>query len=153
MRERQDHQKEQERRQYERFGFRDDTMVLIGQDSGTILDMSRGGLSVSINFLGSEPVIPARLDIFSADFHFYLPNVPVRVINEKYIASEEVSHLLNSKRFGIEFGRLTSEQEILLNELRKYNPELLDKQRILAVSKCDMLDETMMKQMPESSLP
>lgn len=33
------------------------------------------------------------------------------------------------------------EYETLLNELRKYNPELLDKKRILAVSKADMLDE------------
>ncbi|GGH66146.1 GTPase ObgE [Phaeocystidibacter marisrubri] len=31
--------------------------------------------------------------------------------------------------------------EILLEELRKYNPELLDKSRVLAVSKADLLDE------------
>ena len=31
--------------------------------------------------------------------------------------------------------------EILLGELEKYNPELLDKERILAISKSDMLDE------------
>ncbi|MFA7448569.1 MAG: GTPase ObgE [Weeksellaceae bacterium] len=33
------------------------------------------------------------------------------------------------------------EYEILLNELREYNPELLDKGRILAISKNDMLDD------------
>jgi len=33
------------------------------------------------------------------------------------------------------------EFEILLNELRKYNPELLDKKRLLAISKSDMLDD------------
>jgi GTP-binding protein len=33
------------------------------------------------------------------------------------------------------------EYEILLNELQKYNPELLDKKRILAISKADMLDD------------
>ena len=37
--------------------------------------------------------------------------------------------------------------KVLLEELKKYNPELLDKKRILAVTKCDMLDEDMMKQM------
>ncbi|MCL2596737.1 MAG: GTPase ObgE [Paludibacter sp.] len=42
---------------------------------------------------------------------------------------------------------ITAEYEILLNELRKYNPELIDKQRIFAVSKCDLLDEKMIKQM------
>ena len=31
--------------------------------------------------------------------------------------------------------------EILLNELKKHNPELLDKQRLLAISKTDMLDD------------
>jgi len=36
---------------------------------------------------------------------------------------------------------ITKEYEILLEELRKYNPELLDKNRILAISKSDMLDE------------
>lgn len=33
------------------------------------------------------------------------------------------------------------EYEILLSELSRYNPELLDKQRLLAVSKSDMLDD------------
>ena len=36
---------------------------------------------------------------------------------------------------------IAKEYEILLNELAQYNPELLDKQRILAISKSDMLDE------------
>jgi len=36
---------------------------------------------------------------------------------------------------------IANEYNILLNELQKYNPELLDKKRILAVSKSDMLDE------------
>jgi len=36
---------------------------------------------------------------------------------------------------------IAKEYEILLGELKKYNPELLDKNRILAVSKSDMLDE------------
>ena len=33
------------------------------------------------------------------------------------------------------------EYNILLNELTKYNPELLDKHRVLAISKADMLDD------------
>ena len=36
---------------------------------------------------------------------------------------------------------INKEYEILLGELQKYNPELLDKDRILAISKSDMLDE------------
>lgn len=44
------------------------------------------------------------------------------------------------------------EYNILLGELRKYNPELLDKKRLLAITKCDMMDEVMMQQM-EPLLP
>ena len=36
---------------------------------------------------------------------------------------------------------IAKEYEILLNELKKHNPELLDKQRLLAISKSDMLDD------------
>lgn len=36
---------------------------------------------------------------------------------------------------------IAEEYRILLNELRKYNPELLDKERLIAVSKSDLLDE------------
>ena len=36
------------------------------------------------------------------------------------------------------------EYRVLLNELEKYNPELLDKQRFLGISKSDMLDQELM---------
>ena len=36
--------------------------------------------------------------------------------------------------------------DVLLNELKKYNPELLDKKRILAISKCDLIDEDTKKE-------
>jgi len=36
---------------------------------------------------------------------------------------------------------IKKEYDILVNELEQYNPELLDKTRILAVSKCDLLDK------------
>lgn len=48
---------------------------------------------------------------------------------------------------------IRSEYKILLKELEKYNPELLDKRRLLVVTKSDMLDEELMeeikKDMPE----
>lgn len=36
------------------------------------------------------------------------------------------------------------EYQILLNELQQFNPELLDKQRIVAISKSDLLDQDLM---------
>jgi GTP-binding protein len=38
-----------------------------------------------------------------------------------------------------------AEYEVLLNELRQYSPELLHKDRLLAVTKCDLLDEELAK--------
>jgi GTP-binding protein len=42
---------------------------------------------------------------------------------------------------------IKAEYKILLNELKLYNKELLDKKRLLAITKCDMLDEELMQQM------
>ena len=42
--------------------------------------------------------------------------------------------------------------EVLLNELTTYNPELLEKQRVLAITKADLLDEELM-QMLSADLP
>jgi GTP-binding protein len=47
---------------------------------------------------------------------------------------------------------IAKEYEVLVNELQQYNPELLSKERILAVTKCDLADEELM-QMIEPSLP
>jgi GTP-binding protein len=48
---------------------------------------------------------------------------------------------------------IREEYEVLINELRMYNPELLDKKRVLAISKSDLLDEELMnetrKDLPE----
>ena len=44
---------------------------------------------------------------------------------------------------------IAKEYEILLGELQKYNPELLDKDRILAISKSDMLDEELIAEIKE----
>ena len=41
---------------------------------------------------------------------------------------------------------IRKEYEILLDELQKFNPELLDKARLLAVSKCDLLDDELKKE-------
>ncbi len=39
------------------------------------------------------------------------------------------------------------EYQILLDELRRYNPEMLDKERLIAISKSDMLDDELMEEM------
>jgi GTP-binding protein len=47
---------------------------------------------------------------------------------------------------------IRNEYEVLLNELTQYNPELLDKKRILAVTKCDLIDDEL-QEMLSMDLP
>ena len=42
---------------------------------------------------------------------------------------------------------IAKDYEILLGELTQYNPELLDKERLLAITKCDMLDDELIEEM------
>ncbi len=42
------------------------------------------------------------------------------------------------------------EYEVLLNELTTFNPELLDKGRVLAITKCDLLDDELMDMLKET---
>ncbi len=47
---------------------------------------------------------------------------------------------------------IAHEYHVLLNELEQFNPDMLDKQRVLAITKCDLIDQELMD-MLESSLP
>lgn len=47
---------------------------------------------------------------------------------------------------------IKKDYEILLSELTQYNPELLDKSRILAITKCDIIDDELIEEM-KAQLP
>lgn len=47
---------------------------------------------------------------------------------------------------------IAREYEVLLEELRRFNPQLIDKQRVLAISKSDMLDDELISEI-EPTLP
>ena len=47
---------------------------------------------------------------------------------------------------------IRKEYDILLNELATFNPDMLEKQRVLAITKCDLLDDELIE-MLEETLP
>ncbi len=47
----------------------------------------------------------------------------------------------------VDADNIAEQYRILLGELREYNPELLDKQRIIAISKCDILNDELLEQL------
>lgn len=51
---------------------------------------------------------------------------------------------------------IRKQYDILLDELRRYNPEMLDKERMIAISKCDLLDDELkveLKEQLDKTLP
>ncbi len=48
---------------------------------------------------------------------------------------------------------IRKEYDILLNELEQFNPELLDKQKVLAITKCDLLDGDGLKKLKKRKMP
>jgi GTP-binding protein len=50
----------------------------------------------------------------------------------------------------IDANNIKEEYYILLKELEKYNPELLDKKRVLAISKSDMLDDELIREVKKT---
>lgn len=44
---------------------------------------------------------------------------------------------------------IKKEYELLLNELRQFNPEMMQKHRVLAVTKCDLLDDELIAMLKE----
>ena len=45
---------------------------------------------------------------------------------------------------------IKKEYEVLLNELKKFNPEMIDKHRVLAITKSDLLDEELIEMLQET---
>ena len=45
---------------------------------------------------------------------------------------------------------IKKEYEILLDELRRFNPDMLTKHRVLAITKCDLLDEELIEMLRET---
>jgi GTP-binding protein len=45
---------------------------------------------------------------------------------------------------------IRKEYDILLNELATFNPDMLEKQRVLAITKCDLLDDELIEMLDET---
>lgn len=48
---------------------------------------------------------------------------------------------------------IKKEYKILLNEIRQFNPELLDKPRVLAITKCDLIDADIIEMLRQEAVP
>jgi len=99
-----------ERRRHKRYRVKSETFAFLGEDTGTLVDISKGGLSVHCAVFEKEPVFPTHLDIFIAHPHFYLPDVPFALVGEVQTVPASIFSLLRIKRFSLQFGPLSSDQ-------------------------------------------
>ncbi|MGI6655965.1 MAG: hypothetical protein ACOX5Z_03895 [Desulfobulbus sp.] len=107
----------QERRQAERFRSDDKVLVFMGMDTGTVVDIGRGGLAV--HFVAFKQDIPfvRHLDIFHAGLRFFLQDVPVTLVNEVETLPKSVFSTLRIRRLCLCFGALSPPQQALLEDL------------------------------------
>ena len=73
----------------------------------------------------------------------------MKIVQPPYSLSEIENSFSVFLAGSIEMGIAENWQETIINELEQYNPELLYKQRILAITKSDMIDQEMKDQMKE----
>ncbi len=110
-----------ERRHHKRFRIKDEALVFLGKDTGTILDISKGGISFTYAVFEEQPPIPCQLDIFLAACKFYLPHLPVSLVDETQSLPHSIFNFLRVKRLRMQFGPLSSEQQTRLDELFSRN--------------------------------
>ena len=110
-----------ERRRHKRFRVKEDAFVFLGKDTGTIMDISRGGLSVHCIPLENKSPPPNQLDIFFAQSRFYLPNLPVFLVDDVQFLPNSIFSSFQIKRLRIKFGSLSNEQQARLDEFITLN--------------------------------
>ena len=106
-----------ERRRHIRYRIKEETFAFLGVETGTLVDISRGGLCVQCAVLANDAVLPAHLDLFVAKPHFYLPSLPFTLIGETLTIPASLFSSLSIKRFSLEFGMLSDEQR---NEIDRF---------------------------------
>jgi hypothetical protein len=99
-----------ERRRYRRYKVKDETYAFLGEETGTLVDISQGGVAIHCAVFEEDPVFPSHLDLFIAQPHFYLPNIPIALVSEVQTVPASIFSLLRIKRFSMQFGALSSEQ-------------------------------------------
>lgn len=103
-----------ERRRHKRYRVKGETFAFFGEYTGTLIDISQSGLSVQCAVFEKEPIFPVDLDIFIADPHFYLPDIPFSLVGEQPTVPASIFSRLRIKRFSMQFGLLTRDQTVQL---------------------------------------
>jgi hypothetical protein len=84
---------------------------------GTILDISRGGISVRYTPTEEQSSTSPDIDILLTDHNFYITGIPVTTIFDCKLENKIPFSYIYERRCGMKFGKLTDNQLNQLNEL------------------------------------
>ena len=110
-----------ERRRHKRYTLNNNALAFLGKDTATILDISKGGMSVHYAVIDKETPLPQVLDIFLAHSRFYLQGIPVTLVDEVQILANPVFSTCKVKRLSMQFGPMTNEQQSRLDDFIALN--------------------------------
>lgn len=113
--------KGRERRRHPRQTLPEETLVFIHKEPGTVIDMSEGGLAVHFVSLQAEQPQPRQIDVFHAPSQFYLPQLPVRMLQEIPLLPYPLFSSISRRRLCMEFGQLTEAQRSQLRDFLHRN--------------------------------
>ena len=114
-----------ERRRFRRYKVKDNAVAFLGKSACAILDISAVGISVRYSLIEQDAADSAHLDIFLADTRFYLPQVPVEIVDEVMTSPHSMFSSLRIKRLGLRFKDLSLEQKARLDEFITYHKDLV----------------------------
>lgn len=84
---------------------------------GEIVEISRGGLSISCVENNADISKSKEMDILFTDDDFYLSRLPFKTINERFIKAEAPFDVFNMTQLAVQFEALTENQRKKLDQL------------------------------------
>ena len=105
-----------ERRRCPRHRVQENAVAFYGKWPCSIVDISEVGMAVSCASGEIESGESGHLDIFLADAGFYLPQVPVNLVQAQPTLPRSMFSTLRFKRISLEFGPLSSEQRARIQD-------------------------------------
>lgn len=110
-----------DRRRHKRYRVREGALAFLGPIPGTIMDISRGGMSVKYVVFEKKPEQILKLDIFFPGEDFFLPDIPAFIVSDIDCPARAPFSAVQVRRLGVEFGELSSEQEASLKDYLHHN--------------------------------
>lgn len=104
----------EDRRRDPRFPVNKKSMVMLGDQEGEIVDVSRSGIGVRLK---NRVQLPEALDLMlqMVDEDFYLSGAPVKVVSQQVLEEELVEGIKTAQRCGVAFAELTLNQRFKLD--------------------------------------